>query len=85
MHIERIEAYPDESSLLGYVEIFGVSHHATFIKVVRDGDGALEAVEDPHGRLEKVQALDPEGPFKTVQLDEYPGDEWVLYITPFQS
>ena len=81
LRIESLRAIEGEASLLGTVYVFGVLHHAWFVRV-EEQDGDQVAVDDPHGRLEEFQQLDADrGAMQTVDVPGYPG-EYVLVIYP---
>jgi hypothetical protein len=81
VRIESLRAIEGEASLLGTVYLFGVLHHAWFVRV-EEQDGDQVAVDDPHGRLEEFQQLDADGgAMQTVAVPGYPG-EYVLVIYP---
>jgi hypothetical protein len=79
--IESIRAIEGEAALLGIVYIFGILHHAWFIRV-EERDGEQVPVDDPHGRLDEFHQLDADrGPMQTVDVPGHPG-EYVLVIYP---
>jgi hypothetical protein len=79
--IESLRAIEGEASLLGTVYVFGVLHHAWFVRV-EEQDGDQVAVDDPHGRFEEFQQLDADrGAMQTVDVPGYPG-QYVLVIYP---
>jgi hypothetical protein len=81
LRIESLRAIEGEASILGTVYVFGVLHHAWFVRV-EGQDGDQVAVDDPHGRLEEFQQLDADrGAMQTVDVPGYPG-EYVLVIYP---
>ena len=81
LRIENLRAIEGEASILGTVYVFGVLHHAWFVRV-EEQDGDQVAVDDPHGRLEEFQQLDVDrGAMQTVDVPGYPG-EYVLVIYP---
>jgi hypothetical protein len=81
LRIEGLRAIEGEAALLGTVYIFGVLHHAWFVRV-EELDGDQVAVDDPHGRLEEFQQLDEDrGRMRTVSVRGYPG-EYVVVIYP---
>jgi hypothetical protein len=72
---------PDEAALKGTIEILGASHHAWFIQVEETNDG-IEAVNDPHGRLDDVIEQNGDGNLETVSVPGFAG-KYVLSIYPF--
>ena len=81
LRIESLRAIEGEASILGTVYVFGVLHHAWFVRV-EEQDGEQVAVDDPHSRLEEFQQLDADrGAMQTVAVPGYPG-EYVVVIYP---
>jgi hypothetical protein len=81
--IESVRPIEGEEALLGIVYIFGVLHHAWFVRVATDDDDDQVAVDDPYGRLEEFRQLDADGGrLRTVEVPGFPGREYVLVIYP---
>jgi hypothetical protein len=79
--IESVRQLEEEDGLLGTVYIFGVMHHAWFVRV-DDTDDDQVATDDPHDRLSEFRQLDADGGrFQTVEVPGFPG-QYVLVIYP---
>jgi hypothetical protein len=79
--IGGIRQIEDEDALLGVVYIFGVMHHAWFVRV-EDTDDDQVATNDPCDRLAEFHQLDADaGRLRTVTVPGFPGD-YVLVIYP---
>ena len=73
-----------EDTLLGTVYLFGVAHHAQFIRVKEDEEtGEQVPTNDPEGRWEDVCWL-YEQAYQTVEVPGFEGD-YVLVIHPHAS
>jgi hypothetical protein len=82
--LESLAWGDEEECLFGVVHIFGTPHHVTFVRVDRDpADNMIQAVDDPHNRLEDILAGDYEGEPQTVELPGLPG-MWVCGVDPFR-
>jgi hypothetical protein len=80
--VRDLEAHDQENCLSGSITLWGVNFHVTGVQVETVGD-MQKAVNDPHKRLDDIYAMDPEGIFQTVRLDDFEG-EWVVGISPYK-
>ena len=73
-----------EDALLGTVDIFGVPHHVTFVRVTRGFAGCQLGTRDPHGRMSLILDSDGEGKAgETVEIPGFPGT-WICGVDPFR-
>jgi hypothetical protein len=79
--IKDLHKIPNEDTLLGRVEVFGVDHHIMFYRVRVNGDGCQVGSNDPHGRLEDLANMNDDY-LVTVQVPGHEGD-WVVCVFPY--
>jgi hypothetical protein len=73
-----------EATLLGKVELFGVTHHVLFVEVAVV-DGHLQGpVNDPHNRYEDLQTLVGGGFLSAVSVPGWPGS-YVASVFPYMD
>jgi hypothetical protein len=78
---EALRKLEGEEALLGVVHIFGVLHHAWFVRVEETHDDQV-AIDDPYNRLQEFQQLDAAaGRLRTIEVPGFPG-QYVLVIYP---
>jgi hypothetical protein len=71
-----------EDALLGTIDIFGVSHHAWFVRV-EERDDELVGVNDPYDRLEEIFSA-VQGRPETVEVPGFPG-RYAVLIYPYEE